>query len=620
MVQTSRLLRWLYVGRLAVAAGIFGGVLFAWRSAEPRVTLLATLMLLVTIGVTLVSVWYTHFLKRRPGNGFLYAQVIFDAILVTFIVHLTGGGASEFAPLYILVIAASALLLPFKGGILLGGLASVLYFTDAVLILKTVPTPMLWVQIGLFSVMALATGYLGDRLRQAGTELGAVELELRQLRLDTRDILDALDTGLVTLDGGGTLVYMNRAAERLLGIAGADWLGRPSIDELNRRAPGLGDLIRRSAETRVPVRRFEIRATVLPIEAPPEPGPGDDRPFGSNGAGGPATAYGGPPPAAGSAASSAVAGVATTRIPTTTADDPAPATAASATAAPSKAAGHPSGDRILGLRTTILEREGESVPWVTAVFQDITDGKRAEELGRRAVRLQAVAELAASLAHEIKNPLASIRSAVEQLTGDRLTLDDRGILERLALKESDRLSRLLSEFIEFSWVKVGTRKTVDLGVVTAEAVALAAQHPERTAGGARIDFDPPARTFEVEGDEDLLHRAVFNLVLNGLQHAGIDGVVRVRLARVETGALPLGVSPRPQVRITVADTGPGIPAENVPRIFDPFFTTRSGGTGLGLALVHRAVEAHAGAIFVDTAPGRGCRFTIYLPETREPSL
>ncbi|HEX6008163.1 MAG TPA: ATP-binding protein, partial [Burkholderiales bacterium] len=267
-------------------------------------------------------------------------------------------------------------------------------------------------------------------------------------------------------------------------------------------------------------------------------------------------------------------------------------------------------ERVLGLRTTLLERPG--APWVTAVFQDITDSRQIEDLLRRTERLQAVAELGASLAHEIKNPLASIRSAVEQLDKSQLNDRDQSILRRLVVTESDRVSRLLSEFMEFSRVEVRRRSEVDVARIAADAIRLVEQHPD-AKGGASIEFAAPPHELIVDGDPDLLHRAVFNLVLNAVQHSGDNGVVRVEVSPVSKREIPPTV-PAASVKLQVRDSGPGIPEEEVPRIFDPFFTTREGGTGLGLAMVHRAVEAHEGTILVDGHEGHGAQFTVYLPK------
>jgi two-component system, NtrC family, sensor histidine kinase PilS len=164
--------------------------------------------------------------------------------------------------------------------------------------------------------------------------------------------------------------------------------------------------------------------------------------------------------------------------------------------------------------------------------------------------------------------------------------------------------------MEFSRVEVRRTAAVDLVALASQAIELVGQHPDRDEK-TRIDFSRPAAAVHVEGDPDLLHRAVFNLVLNAVQHAGEAGTVTVEVDRPVT--FPPGVEVDDAVRLVVRDTGPGVREEDVPRMFDPFFTRRNGGTGLGLAMVHRAVEAHRGAILVDEAPGGGARFTIYLP-------
>ena len=117
----------------------------------------------------------------------------------------------------------------------------------------------------------------------------------------------------------------------------------------------------------------------------------------------------------------------------------------------------------------------------------------------------------------------------------------------------------------------------------------------------------------IPGDSDLLHRAVFNLLLNAVQFSGTGGQVKVSLERVRRGAAPPGLERRDPLRLIVRDSGPGVEPAAVTRIFDPFYTTRPGGTGLGLAVVHRAVSAHEGAVFVDRAPSGGAEFTIVLP-------
>ncbi len=269
----------------------------------------------------------------------------------------------------------------------------------------------------------------------------------------------------------------------------------------------------------------------------------------------------------------------------------------------------------IGVTTTLSELEGRGVT-VTAIFQDLSESKRLEALHLRAQRLEAVAALSASLAHEIRNPLASIRSAVEQLAAVPHAGDDERTLGALIVRESDRLSRLLADFLDFARVRVTRVAPVDLGLVTEAATALAAAHPDRDPG-ITVRWIPPAAPVVVEGDEDLLHRATFNLVLNAVQATRAPGEVRVEVAPVEQDTWPGGmVFDRGAVGLRVSDTGGGIPPELHESLFEPFVTTKAGGTGLGLAVVHRAVEAHLGLVLVD-GDERGTRFTVLLPVTRD---
>lgn len=540
MGRTDRWLRWLYMGRLVIASAILvAGVATSFSpDGVPVETLLATIAFLSAVVVTGAGLWWVDVLGRTPGRSFLYSQLIFDVLLVTVAIHLTGGPASPYPPLYILVITAAALLLPLPGGMLIGALASLLFIADVVFLTPAEPGRDDFLRVALFCTVAVAAAAVGDRLRRTGTALDVVELELkrlrsieRQLRLETSEILDVIDTALVTVDGRGRLLYMNTAAAQLLGTSADDVEIRPVLDELDRCAPGLGRLMRRTGSTGQGVGRFEIRKPTA------------------------------------------------------------------------------QGPQYLSVRTTVVQRA--DMPTVTAVIQDITETKQVDELVRRAERLEAVAALGASLAHEIKNPLASIRSAAEQMSGTRLSDTDRAMLHRLIVSESERLSRLLTEFMEFSRVDGQKWSSLDLGKVAGDAIDLVVRHPDRDPT-TRIEFAGPARTVTVDGDHDLLHRAVFNLVLNAAQYAGENGVVTVELDCPERD-VPSTVGLPDPVRLRVSDTGPGIPEQDIPRLFDPFFTKRSGGTGLGLALVHRAVEAHRGAILVDTAASGGACFTIYLP-------
>jgi two-component system sensor histidine kinase PilS (NtrC family) len=267
----------------------------------------------------------------------------------------------------------------------------------------------------------------------------------------------------------------------------------------------------------------------------------------------------------------------------------------------------------IGITTTTIDVGADEPPRVTAIFTDISDSKRLEELHLRTERLEAVAELSSSLAHEIKNPLASIRSSVEQLARAKRANEDEKFLAGLIVRESDRLARLLSEFLDFSRVRVTECRPVDLHDVAAAAIRLVRAHPDFPEA-AEIELQGDATP--MEGDEDLLHRVVSNLVLNAVQAAGAGARVVVRTGRPAPHELPGGARIENPVSLRVSDNGPGIPETVRARLFEPFVTGRTGGTGLGLAIVQRAVDAHRGLVMVDTAANRGTTFVVYFPAAR----
>ena len=263
----------------------------------------------------------------------------------------------------------------------------------------------------------------------------------------------------------------------------------------------------------------------------------------------------------------------------------------------------------IGLTTTTFEHGSAKTPSVTALFTDISDSKQLQELHLRAQRLEAVAALSASLAHEIRNPLASIRSSVEQLARSAGAGEDEQTLATLIMRETDRLSRLLSEFLDFSRVRATNFIPVDLHSIVQAAARLVREHPDC---GSDLTINIEGSATVIDGDEDLLHRVAANLLLNAAQAAQGPVTVSVGVGVADASDLPSGSGVEDPVRLQIRDNGPGIPDEIADDLFEPFVTGRSGGTGLGLAIVQRAVEAHRGLVIVDSST-EGTTFTIFFP-------
>ena len=529
------LLRSVYVGRLCVAIAIYLSAALKFNVAAPLDLLVTSFLLVASVVVTIASYWHTHIRGRSPGRTFLYAQALYDVALITAVVHVTGGPQSDLTPLYVPLIAVTAVLMPPASTALITALVGIVYFADVFFGHRTEWTAQVGLQLSVFVAVAVVTAYFASRVSVMGAEREALAGELRQVRLEAADVLRNIPTGIVTVDADGHLLYCNPAAEQILGFKERQWRGRSVMPEFARIAPEFWAAI--TATARRGVRAMRVEATVRRPE----------RTF------------------------------------------------------------------PIGVTTTTLEVEPGGAPRVTAIFTDISDSKRLEELHLRAERLEAVAELSASLAHEIKNPLASIRSSVEQLGRAKRANPDEKFLTGLVVRESDRLSRLLSEFLDFSRVRATECRPLDLHAVAAAAIRLVREHPD-CPDDAVIDL--AGGSTAMEGDEDLLHRVVSNLVLNAVQAAGKGARVTVRTGRPAPQELPRGAGIENPVALAVSDNGPGIPENLRARLFDPFVTGRVGGTGLGLAIVQRAVEAHRGLVLVDSTEGKGTTFTVYFPAAR----
>ncbi len=425
---TLRTLRAVFLGRVVLASAIFFAAVSVWLDAPAVDTLIASLAFIASLALTTFSILWVGPWRRPATANFLYLQTVFDLFLVTAAVHVTWDGSqSEFAPLYILVIAVSALLVPPAGVPLTAALGIVLYFADAMLGHDTVPGIPLFLQLAVFAVVALSSAIIAARLRAEGAQTEELAAELAAFRLRETDM-----------------------------------------------------------------RKLEVQSE----------------------------------------------------------------------------------------------------------------------------RLAGIAEMSASLAHEIRNPLAAIRSAVEQLSHMPRASEDEQLLSTLVQRESDRLSRLLAEFLDFARTGAARLQQLDLSEIARNAARLAAAHPNAAPGVKVVDLFPKT-PLVMEGDEDLLHRAIYNLLLNAVQVAPPNSEVRIEGGELARHQLPEGRREfeRGAFAVLVSDRGAGVPPEIRDRLFDPFVTTKPGGSGLGLSIVQRAAEAHGGFVMV-SAPGEETRFTLVLPRIR----
>lgn len=225
----------------------------------------------------------------------------------------------------------------------------------------------------------------------------------------------------------------------------------------------------------------------------------------------------------------------------------------------------------------------------------------AEETVRRTERLAALGQLTAGLAHELRNPLGTIRASAEML-GKRVAGGDAVAAELTSYIEGevDRANTLVGRFLDFARPLSLRKSGVDVNALADRAAEALVREKAGRAGRIHKNFDPTVKI--VEADPDLLERVLVNLILNALEASPDEATVTVKTRQTAEA-----------VEITVLDRGQGVAPEHREQIFNPFFTTKPTGVGLGLAISARIVGEHGGAIRVDSEPGRGAAFTVSLP-------
>ena len=268
--------------------------------------------------------------------------------------------------------------------------------------------------------------------------------------------------------------------------------------------------------------------------------------------------------------------------------------------------------------TLVLDESGKPQRKLI-VNTDITEKKRLQTELLRAAQLSFVGELAAGLAHEIKNPLAGIQGAVDILIRRR----DRNDPEREALEgmrhEVERIDRTVRALLDRARPRLVSVRASSLADIVGRAVNLGrAQLTSAATRGHRvnIEFEPPTDPIIIPIDPAQIEDAVLNLIINAIEAADGDGQVRISVARSQNDRAE---EFEDEAIVEVTDNGRGISQEDLTRIFNPFFTTRKGGTGLGLPAVRRIARAHGGRVEVSSSPEKGSTFSIHLPVVDELS-
>ena len=540
--EALRIVTYLMLVRTALATVLMlSVVILAWTVGSPET--LASPFGRFVFGLLattyLASLAYAISLRHiQDPVAFADIQIGVDLVLVTLLVHSTGGAQSGYTFLYLVDVVAVVSLPKGFGAASVSVAAALLYVCIALLgYLKVLP-PLTGQSVfpwdltredlifrivvflaGLVSVGSLGVGLARQR-RKVGERLVQHQQMVGDLASLHQNTIRCLSSGLVTTTLDGTITTMNDAACEILGFFGQPPIGQklashiPSLDSVLAGAGALGRVL-----------RDEVDAV---------------RSDGS--------------------------------------------------------------ERRLGVSTTPLSDHAGDVIGRVIHFQDLTDLRHMEQAVARTEHLASIGRLAANIAHEIRNPLASISGAVEVLK--RLPGADAEThnLVDIAVREVDRVNALIRNFLDYARPRTDERQRLDLGEMVGEIATIFAQ--ERREKEVGLQLSAPPGVF-VEAASGQMQQVLWNLLRNAVDAMPGGGSIRLAVGQKEANP--------PQAILMVRDTGVGIAKEDLDHIFEPFFSRKPGGTGLGLATTARIVEAHRGTIEVASQLGKGTTFTIKLP-------
>jgi two-component system sensor histidine kinase PilS (NtrC family) len=278
----------------------------------------------------------------------------------------------------------------------------------------------------------------------------------------------------------------------------------------------------------------------------------------------------------------------------------------------------------IGISTTILGDKRSGIRGVIAIFQDITEVIKLEERIRMADRLAAVGELSAGIAHEIRNPLASISGSVEVLKDEPSLSEESQKLLDLIIKETGRLNQILTDFLEYSRIGPSLLSKVELVHLLDEVIQIVRKHPSYKSS-ISINRSLSSEVLYVLGEENQIKQIILNLLVNAMEAMEEKGG--------EIQISDKGFNQMDQfyfweeepddsdwIPVAIIDQGKGMTEEQKEKIFSPFFSAKKNGTGLGLAIVHRLVNNLGGRIEFRSQPTKGTVFVVYLQKYQKDKV
>ncbi|MFC1475208.1 nitrogen regulation protein NR(II) [Candidatus Zixiibacteriota bacterium] len=533
---------WFLPLRLAQYIILFGVVVF-WMNYPQFIRSQFVLYSILTLCFSVFLAAEKKYKLKNVTSILIGLQFLFELIIESSIIYSTGNINSPFSVLFILTIISAALVYRLIGSLILASLTSVAYAfiiwlglgwrDDPELSMKALKTIFstqdsvfysIFLHILIFYLVAFISGYLSERLKERDKLLEVASQALKKAKLETDDILKHLNSGLLTIDANGYIIYFNRAAEKILGYREEDVKGMHCKDVFAERMPDLSSSLLAGIRANIEHPRKEI--AIL---------------------------------------------------------------------------NHDGGQVPLGLSTSILREIDHGMRGIIAIFSDLTEAKLLESKVRIADRLSAIGELSASIAHEIRNPLAAISGSVEVLKSDLDVSGENKRLMNLIIKESDRLTNLLNEFLTYAKIDRPKYQKVELLHIVSDVIEIL-HHHRSFSDNININIDSDESIIYVVGDEGLIKQLLLNIAVNACEaFIAQKGSLIFRLVyKKDVG----------KIELYIQDDGPGIDPDLLKDIYNPFFSTKKEGTGLGLSIVQKICSALKLYISVDSQIDEGTTFMI----------
>ena len=531
MVGISPHRRLVIILRPIISTFVLGPEIY-FRKSEPFIEVFP-LVLIVFVSYLASIIFYVILRGQQRGRVYDFAQCVTDTLIISSLINFTGSINSPYILLYFLNLFEGSFFLRPNGSFTIASIVTASFIAMAVVWLNhnlipeenefsfSIISVRYFLKVFVFSLFFYLATALMTYFRERFVARSKI---LEEVQMTTDDILENINSGIITIGRNGTIKHSNPAVGSILSLKDKKINGKNFRDVFLSGLKELAELIENYPRDEKQQTRLEI--------------------YNSD----------------------------NTRVPLMVTLSP--------------------------IRKGDIDSGGILINIV-----DLSAEERMQKKLRSADRMKTALELSAGIAHEIRNPLASIQGALEVITRETETNTRIKRLVELVLKESERLNNIIERFLQFVRIPKGARVNVNIVIILRDVLELIKNHP-KYKNAITIDVKFPDNDTFVFCDPEQIKQVFLNILLNGLSAVGEEGKIDIFFT-IEKG----------RCGISFKDTGNGIAPEDIDKIFQPFYSKTPGGSGLGLSVAHRIIEQHNGEITVNSHKGEGSTFTVWLPLT-----